>query len=343
MKTVVVAKDGKVTVEEVNKPRYNEHQALVKTIACGICGTDVKLLHRTFKGFPESMYPIMVGHEGVGEVVEVGAKVKGLKKGDKVLLPFVDADPENLPGLGSGWGAMSEYAVVHDPLSYPEGEAPDCAYAQTVLDEDLDPVDAAMIVTFREVLSNIRYFGIKPEDSVVVFGCGPVGLTYIKFLSLIGVTKLVACDILPAKLEQAKTYGANHFINSKEQDVTAEVRKLFPKGVDFVLDAAGFPAIVNQGMSLIKDRGTVLCYGVPEKEEITIDFSKADYNWRVVFQQMPRKREEGEAHAQVLDWMRSGKLNIKDFISDYYEFKDVVQAYDDLLAKKIMKKAIVKF
>ena len=87
MKTVVIAKDGKVTVEEVNKPRYNEHQALVKTIACGICGTDVKLLHRTFKGFPESMYPIMVGHEGVGEVVEVGAKVKGLKKGDKVLLP----------------------------------------------------------------------------------------------------------------------------------------------------------------------------------------------------------------------------------------------------------------
>ena len=157
------------------------------------------------------------------------------------------------------------------------------------------------------------------------------------------MTKLVACDILPAKLEQAKTYGANYFINSKEQDVTAEVRKLFPKGVDFVLDAAGFPAIVNQGMSLIKDRGTVLCYGVPEKEEITIDFSKADYNWRVVFQQMPRKREEGEAHAQVLDWMRSGKLNIKDFISDYYEFKDVVQAYDDLLAKKIMKKAIVKF
>ena len=169
----------------------------------------------------------------------------------------MDADPENLPGLGSGWGAMSEYAVVHDPLSYPEGEAPDCAYAQTVLDEDLDPVDAAMIVTFREVLSNIRYFGIKPEDSVVVFGCGPVGLTYIKFLSLIGVTKLVACDILPAKLEQAKTYGANYFINSKEQDVTAEVRKLFPEGVDFVLDAAGFPAIVNQGMSLIKDRGTI--------------------------------------------------------------------------------------
>ena len=108
MKTLVVERDGRITVHEVNKPRYNEYQALVKTIACGMCGTDIKLIHRTFKGFPESVYPIMLGHEGVGEVVEAGSKVKGLKVGDKVLLPFVDPDPENLPGLGSGWGALSE-------------------------------------------------------------------------------------------------------------------------------------------------------------------------------------------------------------------------------------------
>ena len=318
MKTLVVERDGRITVHEVNKPRYNEYQALVKTIACGMCGTDIKLIHRTFKGFPESVYPIMLGHEGVGEVVEVGSKVKGLKVGDKVLLPFVDPDPENLPGLGSGWGALSEYAVVCDPKAPWPGGAPDCAFAQTVLDDDLDPVDATMIVTFREVLSNIRYFGIQPQDSVVVFGCGPVGLTYLKFMSLLGVKDLVACDILPEKLEQARNYGATHLINSKECDVRAEVRKLFPGGVDYVLDAAGSPAIVNQGMGLIKDRGSVLCYGVPEKEEVTIDFSPADYNWRVIYQQMPRKREEGEAHAQVVEWMRSGELNIKDFISDCF-------------------------
>ena len=340
MKTLVVAKDGALSIQEVNKPRYNEYQALVKTIACGMCGTDVKLCHRTFKGFPESVYPIMLGHEGVGEVVEVGAKVTSFKIGDKVLLPFVDADPENLPGLGSGWGAMSEYAVVCDPAA---PNAPDCAFAQTVLEDDIDPVDAAMIVTFREVLSCIRYFGIRPEDSVVVIGCGPVGLTYIKFLHLSGVKNVIACDIIPEKLVQAQANGATHVINSKACDVQTEVRKLFPEGVDYVLDAAGFPAIVNQGMGLIKDRGTVLCYGVPEKEEITIDFSKADYNWRVIYQQMPRKREEGAAHEQVMAWIRSGELNIKDFISDYFKFEDSVEAYEKLLSKQIMKKGIVVF
>ncbi len=329
--------------KSVNKPKYNEHQALVKTIACGMCGTDIKLLHRTFKGFSEDMYPIMLGHEGVGEVVEIGSKVKGLKQGDKVLLPFVDPDEENNPGLGSGWGAMSEYAVVCDPLAYPEGEMPECALAQTKLPEDVDPVDAVMMITFREVLSSIRYFGVKPEDSIVVFGCGPVGLTYLKLMSLMGVENLIACDIVPEKLEQAKAYGATHLINSQLSDVREEVRKIYPEGVDYVLDAAGSPAIVNLGMGLIKDRGAVLCYGVPEKEEITIDFSQADYNWRVIYQQMPRKKEEGAAHEQILAWMRSGELDIKAFISDYFAFDDCVDAYEQLLDRKVMKKGIVTF
>ena len=214
-----------------------------------------------------------------------------------------------------------------------------------MLDDDLDPVDATMIVTFREVLSNIRVFRYpSPRDSGgSVWLRALVGLTYLKFMSLLGVKDLVACDILPEKLEQARNYGATHLINSKECDVRAEVRKLFPGGVDYVLDAAGSPAIVNQGMGLIKDRGSVLCYGVPEKEEVTIDFSPADYNWRVIYQQMPRKREEGEAHAQVVEWMRSGELNIKDFISDYFTFDQAVEAYQKLLDRKILKKGIITF
>lgn len=343
MKSLIVTEQGNLEIREIRKPRINEKQALVKTIACGMCGTDVKLIHRTFKGFPQSVYPIMLGHEGVGEVVEVGADVKGLKVGDKVLLPFVDPDEELYGKLGSGWGAMSEYAVVHDPLAYEEGEAPDCAYAQTVLEEDIDPVDAVMIVTFREVLSNIRYFGVQPEDSIAVVGCGPVGLTFIKFLSLLGVKNLIAVDITDEKLELAREKGAVYTINSKTQDLEKEIRTQYPDGVDYVLDAVGLPFVVNQAMGLIKDRGSVLCYGVPEKEEITIDFSKASYNWSVIFQQMPRKKEEGEAHQQVIQWIREGKLVLKDFISDYFPFNDSVEAYEKLLRKEIMKKGIITF
>lgn len=343
MKTFVVNQGGHTEIKEIPTPKITENQALVKTIACGMCGTDVKLLHGTFKGFPESIYPIMLGHEGVGEVVELGAKVTGFKLGDKVLLPFVDPDKELYGNLGSGWGALSEYAVIHDPAAYEEGTAPGCAYAQTVLSDDIDPIDAVMLVTFREVLSNLRYFGITPAHSVVVFGCGPVGLTFIKFLSLLGVKDIVVVDILEEKLAIAREHGATTTINGKTENTEEAVRKLFPNGVDFVLDAVGLPFVVNQAMGLIADRGTVLCYGVPEKEEITIDFSKAPYNWGVVYQQMPRKEEEGAAHEQVMEWIRSGELVVKDFISDYFAFEDSVEAFEKLLDRKIMKKGIITF
>ena len=62
MRTLVVNRNGSLEIKEIATPKINAKQALVKTIACGMCGTDVKLIHRTFKGFPESVYPIMLGH-----------------------------------------------------------------------------------------------------------------------------------------------------------------------------------------------------------------------------------------------------------------------------------------
>jgi len=343
MRTLVVNTDGTLSIIEVSKPRYNAKQALVKMVACGMCGTDIKLIHKCFKGFPDSSYPLMLGHEGVGEVVEIGADVKGLKVGDKVMIPYVDADPEVFGDLGSAWGGLCEYAVVNDAYAYPEGEAPDLAYSQAKIPDDIDPVDAVMLVTFREVLSSIRFFGINPEDPTVVFGCGPVGQTFIKFLHLLGNKDVIAVDIVDEKLSIATENGAVATINSSKEDLTEKVRKLYPNGVKYVLDAVGLPLVANQAMSILADRGSVLCYGVLEKEEITIDFSKASYNWSFVCQQMPEKSEEGEAHDQVIEWVREGKLVLKDYISDYFSFDDSVEAYEKLLDRKIVKKGIITY
>jgi len=339
MKTLVVNTDGSLSILETAIPVCGDKQALVKMVACGMCGTDTKLIHHSFKGFPSSRYPLMIGHEGVGEVIEIGKDVKGLKIGDKVLLPFVDPNDD----FDSGWGAFSEYGIVHDPLAYEEGEAPEFCLAQTVLSEDIDPVDGVMIVTLREVLSGIRFFGIQPEDSIVVFGCGPVGTTYIKLLSLLGCKNIIAVDIVDEKLQIAAGNGAAKTINSSTMDVVSEVRGVYPEGVKYVIDAVGLPAVVNQAMPLLADRGSVLCYGVPEKEEITIDFSKASYNWSVIYQQMPEKAEEGEAHDQILAWLRSGEINLKDYISDYFAFEDSVEAFEKFLDRKVLKKGIITF
>ena len=124
---MIVDENGVLSVKEIPKPRYGAHQALVKMISCGICnGTDAKLIHQKFKGVARSEYPLMLGHEGVGRVVEVGKDVTGYQIGDVVLLPFVDADETLYGKLGSDWGAYSEYAVVND--RYAQGhDIPECA------------------------------------------------------------------------------------------------------------------------------------------------------------------------------------------------------------------------
>jgi L-iditol 2-dehydrogenase len=338
MKALIVNKDGSLEIREIAKPRYNEYQALVKVISCGICGTDATIIARKFKGVTE--YPLILGHESIGEVIEVGSKVKSYKIGDKVMVPYNDPDPEVFGDINVGYGAFAEYAVANDYAAYPEGMAPSYAPGQTVLPDDIDPVDGAMIVTFREVLSAIRYFKIKQTDSVVVFGCGPVGLTFIKFMNLLGIKNVIAIARNVEKMNNALESGASKAFNSRECDVEAEIRKLYPDGVDFVLDAAGSQDVVNQGLNIIRDRGEILCYGVPKTEQYNIDFSKAPYNWKINFQQMPSKAEEAEAQDQVLAWIRSGKLVLKDYISDYYKFDDIMQAFEKHLSHKMLRRAL---
>jgi threonine dehydrogenase-like Zn-dependent dehydrogenase len=348
MKTLIVDKKGVLSFKDVPIPIYNEYQALVKTVSCGVCnGTDSKLLHGQFKGFAyERDYPLMLGHEGVGRVVEVGAKVTGYKVGDVVLLPFVDA----IEGLHSGWGAYSEYGVVSDARALTEAglavggpDFPESACAQTLVPPDIDPVDAAMIITLREVLSSIKTFGFGANQSVAIFGCGPVGMTFIRFMSLLGVSPIIAFDIDDGKLEVALKNGAAYAFNSKTSDVVEQVRGICPSGVDFVLDAVGMLWLVNQGMELIRDRGKICCYGISPKCSMELDWSKAPYNWNLCFQQMPSKKEEGEAHNQVLAWLRSGAIRLRDYISDYVEFKDVIDVFRKIQNREIALKCIVRY
>ncbi|WP_027292859.1 MULTISPECIES: zinc-dependent alcohol dehydrogenase [Robinsoniella] len=344
MKSLIVEKDGTLLVKEIPVPRYSSKQALVKTISCGICnGTDAKLIHRQFKGFNTEMYPLMLGHEGVGEVVELGSEVTSFHVGDKVLLPFVDPDPELYGSLQSAWGAFSEYAVVHDLAAYPKGTAPECAYAQTILPDFVDPVDGAMIITLREVLSSIKRFGIKEGDSVAVFGCGPVGQTFIKFLSLLGIQNLIAFDIIDEKLQEAKERGAAYAFNSQKVSVNRKIHEIFPSGVQYVLDAVGMTSLINQAMEYICDGGKICCYGISPTCEMNLDWSRSGYNWQLQFQQFPSKAEEGQVNEQINEWLKKGTIRLKDYISDYFSFSQISDAFARLERREISKKGIIIF
>ena len=103
MKSLAVFEDQSLKIVDVPVPEYGDYECLVKMESCGVCnGTDMKIIHGKLKGF--DTYPALLGHEGVGRVVEKGAKVTSFEIGDLVTLPFIGKAPE---GYYSGWGTYS--------------------------------------------------------------------------------------------------------------------------------------------------------------------------------------------------------------------------------------------
>ena len=330
MRSLVVDANHELSIRELPMPAYGEHQALVKTLSCGVCnGTDLKLIHGNFKNF--DTYPAILGHEGVGKVIEKGSKVKHLQIGDVVLLPFIQG---KLGDCYSGFGAFSEYAVVGD------------TEAQTVIkaEANIDPVDASMIVTFREVLSAMKRFNLQPNENVFIMGAGPVGLCFSIFAKLIGMKTVIISDIDDEKVSFAKTMGADFAFNSRKTNIKAEVKKLFPDGIDHVVDAVGINGLINEAMELVKYNGKICCYGISPELGMNLDWSKAPYNWTLQFVQWPLKSEEAEAHEQVMSWIKLGVLKPHDFISDVFDFENIIDAFKLLEERKSgTKKIVIKY
>ena len=346
MKSLIVDQSGKLYFETLPQPKIDDHKALVKMEACGVCnGTDMKLIHRNFKNFSD--YPAILGHEGVGRVVEKGERVTNLQIGDLVLLPFLE---ESVGGFTPGWGAFSEYAVVGDAQAMiRDGKGPgtdyfqECYFAQQVVPERIAHADAVMIITFREVLSAVRRFGFRENKNLVVFGAGPVGLCFIKFAKLLGLGPVIAFDIDDGKVAEARAMGADYAFNSLKTDPVEAVLDILPDRADFVVDAVGVNDLINQAMRMVKYNGKICCYGISAKLDMTLDWSRAPYNWSLDFVQWPSKKEEAEAHGQILNWMDAGALNPGDFISDVFPFEDVIRVFDMVENKKTNKKIVITF
>lgn len=349
MKALIVDGEGRLSVEEISMPQIGPCQALVKMESCGVCnGTDMKLIHRTFKNF--HTYPAILGHEGVGKVVKTGEFVENLHVGDRVLLPFLE---EAADGYVPGWGAYAEYCVVGDEKSaIRHGMGPgtkqwnETYAAQTVIrpEDRVDAVGASMIITFREVLSAIRRFGFQPNETAVIFGAGPVGLCFTRFLKLLGLKTVVTTDILEEKVETARRMGADYAFHSASCNVAEEVKRIFPDGVDYVVDAVGVNALINEAMGLLKYNGKICCYGISPELTMKLDWSSAPYNWTLQFVQWPSKKEEGEAHSQIMAWINQGVLDPMDFISDVIPFERITDAFELIEAKKPdTKKIVVRF
>ncbi len=341
MRTIAVTSPGQVAIIDTEIPKPGPYQALVRTeLACVCNSTDGALVGGSFPGM-EDAFPFALGHESVGVIEDLGSKVRNFRRGARAISGLVFDFGED--SLGSGWGGFCDYVLVNDHSAMLEDGVADEANGwlevfeiQTQVDDDIDPEDAVLFCTWREVLGAFRDFHLEPGDDVLIYGAGPVGLSFVKLGRLFGLSWIGIVDRHPEKRTKAMGFGADAAFDRDAGEI-AELPVARGK-LDAVIDAVGNPELINAGLPLLKRGGSMCVYGVyAGVEELMVRTTLADFNFNLFVHQWPTRRYEKESQVMLSDWVRSGRLSASEFITHRFEIDQVADALAAVSERKVIK------
>lgn len=330
MYSIAVLEPNKLSLVEVPEPVPGPYEARIRTEAACLCNmTDRKLVEGHFPGVEQ--YPLLLGHESVGIVDAVGEKVRSFNIGDRVIGGLLLNTNDSR--YASGWGGFSQYIIAGDHQAMLADGVADAAHGWFEVYEIMRPVpktisreDAVMLCTWREVYGGFGDFNLQGGDDILVFGAGPVGLSFIKFGRLLGLNYIASVDLLPARRRMALEMGADDAFAPDDPAVASLAQK---RGMPFdaVIDAVGKEAIINAALPLVKMAGSVCVYGVIDAPSIRLDKARGPYNFNLLVHQWPTRSREAAAQEPLCAWIESGKLSYREFISVEYPVADIEQAF----------------
>lgn len=254
MKAIVYEGIKDVKVKEVDDPSIiNPDDAIIKVTSTAICGSDLHLIHGMVPNMPAGF---ILGHETMGIVEEVGKGIQKIKKGDRVIVPFPVAcghcwfcdhdlwsqcDNSNANGeVGAIFGYSNTYG------GYDGGQAqylrvPYANVGPTIVPEELSD---EQVLFLTDILPTsywgVDIAGVKKDDTVVVLGCGPVGLLVQKWAALKGAKRIIAVDYVDYRLQHAEKTNGVEIIDFENHDNTGEyIKEITHGGADAVIDCVG--------------------------------------------------------------------------------------------------------
>jgi threonine dehydrogenase-like Zn-dependent dehydrogenase len=331
MKSVAVTKPNVLEMVEIPRPTPGAYEALIRTeVACLCNATDRKLVEGHFPGIDQ--YPLLLGHESVGIVEEVGEKVTTFKPGDRVVGGLLFNTGK--PGLFSGWGGFSEYVLACDHQAMLANGVADEEHGwfevyeiMRTVPKDISVEDALMLCTWREVYGGFGDFNLKPGDDIVIFGAGPVGLSFVKFARLLGLNTIISIDKLSIKREKSISMGADYAFEPGSLEFTNYLH-LRNKPFDALIDAVGKEEIINSALPLVKLGGSICVYGVIDTPTILLQKYNGPYNFNLIIHQWPTRALEASAQEPLIEWIRAGKLSYRDFVTAEYPIDEIGAAYE---------------
>ncbi|MBD1859300.1 MULTISPECIES: S-(hydroxymethyl)glutathione dehydrogenase/class III alcohol dehydrogenase [Leptolyngbya] len=364
-KAAVAYKAGeplKIETVQLEPPKAGE--VLVEIKATGVCHTDAYTLSGAD---PEGLFPAILGHEGAGIVVEVGADVKSVKPGDHVI-PLYTPECRNceycLSGKTNlcqairstqGKGVMpdgtSRFSIGGEPILHYMGTStfsnytvlPEIAVAKIREDAPFEKVCLIGCGVTTGIGAVINTAKVEPGANVVVFGLGGIGLNVIQAARMVGANMIVGVDLNPSKRALAEKLGMTHFVNPSEVegDIVPYLVDLTKGGADYSFECIGNPKVMRQALECChKGWGVSVIIGVAGAgQEISTR----------PFQLVTGRVWKGTAFGgakgrtdvpKIVDWYMDGKINIDDLVSKILPIDDINQAFDLMHRGEVIRSVV---
>jgi len=324
-----------IGIEEVKRPRPSAGEAVIKITLTTICGTDLHILKGEYPVKPG----LIVGHEPVGMIDELGEGVSGYEIGDRVLVGAITpcgqcraclsgqwaqcGHGESYKALG-GWrfgntinGAQAEYLLV-----------PNAQDNLAKIPDDLTDEQVVLLADIASTgFSGAESGGVKIGDSVVVFAQGPIGLCAAIGARLMGASLVIGVDADESRLSMAKKLGVDVLLNYKEQDVIAEIRRLTGGGADVAIEALGTQETFENSLRSLRPGGTLSSLGVYSgKLQMPYDaFAAGIGDYKLVTTLCPGGKERMR---RLLEMVRNHRVDLSPLITHRFSLDSITEAYE---------------
>jgi len=335
MKAVVIHGPGDVRLDPADMPLPGPDDVVVKVAACGICGSDLTYVKLGGVAGPDG--PMPLGHEMAGTVAAVGAKVTGVREGQRVIVnPYA-----NMIGNGGTEGAFSDYLLLRNALADPDN--------LLMIPDNVSMEHAALAEPLAVALHGVNRAEPKPGQKIVVFGAGPIGLGAVVGLRRRGVEDIVVVDYSPFRLERALRLGARATINPAEHDVRQRLGELhgthhhFISGTDVVnteafIDMAGAAAVIPSILGMCRMGARIVVTAV-YSEPIPIDMRLMLAKEATLTTAIGYPTEFRE----ILDMLSDHAVDLEPMISHRFSFDNFNNAFETARNAQSSAKVMVTF
>ncbi len=324
MKAAVWIDYGKMEIKEVPKPIIDENEVLIKVRAAGVCKTD---LHVYTGQFAYGKPPHILGHEICGEIADLGANIKGVEIGQRVLVET---------SVGCGVCEACRRGERHLCSTREEiGTAPHTGgYAQYLkapaknvipLPDEISDEEAAIFESVACPSGGLMRIGVQKGETVVVYGNGPAGIAFIQTAKALGAGKVIVVGRNKKRLEKALHFGADVIICSKEENVIERISELTKgSGAGLVCDTTGAPKVIEEAVNVAANGGRMILYGLPAETDV-LQFPVKT----IIMKQLGIYGVENNVHVweQLVKLVASGKVNLKDMVTHTFSLDKIENAF----------------